>query len=121
MGRLKCVDHNLKPVATYKVAPHRYTYSSPVPDTFPSTYKEVLAAAPYKVGDVVYVIYGDAYTRAYISAVECARDPYDEWREYYKVHRETKKGAWAQSWYIVHPGYIQRGYQRAGEAPDVPS
>lgn len=108
------------PVADYAAAAHRYLYNRPIPDVFPTTYREIMGAAPYKVGEVVYIIYGDGFTKAIISRVSCDKDRWDDWRECYEVHRETKKGAWSKKFHKVWSGYIQRGYQRAGLAPDVP-
>lgn len=110
-----------RPVADYVVAPHRYHFNAPSPDAFPITYREVKDAATYKVGEVVYIVYGDGFTKAIISRVGCDKDRWDDWRECYEVHRETKAGQWSKKFHKVWSGYIQRGYQRAGLAPDVPA
>lgn len=120
MGRKYHNRPEYQPVAAYEVAGHRYLYNSPTPETYPYTYREVKAAAPYKVGDVVYVVYGDTFRKAIIARVECTKDAYDFWRECYDVFPETKSGEWSKLFYVAHPGFIQRGYQRAGLAPDVP-
>jgi hypothetical protein len=108
------------PVSSYTVAEHRYVWNPPLQDPMPYTYKEVREAAPYKVGDVVYVVHGDGYRKAIIAVVDCAKDTYDDWRECYTVFPETKAGHWSKLYYTAHPGFIQRGYQRAGLAPDIP-
>ena len=112
----------LPPVASFEVAPHRYRYDAPFdPETpLPLTWKEVKAASPYKPGEVVYVVYGDGFARAYIHALSCAHDDLGFLREAYEVRRETKAGEWAKRVYTVHPGQVQRGYQRAGLAPEMP-
>jgi hypothetical protein len=109
----------LPPVASFEVAPHRYRYDAPL-GTIPTSWKEVKEAAPYKPGDVVYVIYGDGFARAYIHAIGCKRDFYGDLCETYEVRRETKAGHWSKRTYVAHPGFIQRGYQRAGMAPEIP-
>ena len=107
------------PVADYPVAPHRYRWDTPSEDV-PDNWRAVRDAAPYKVGEVVYVVYGAGFAKAIISLVDSAKTSHDEWRETYRVHRETKKGEWSKLFYVAHPGFIQRGYQRAGLAPDMP-
>lgn len=113
---------DLPVVACFEVAPHRYLYTGLVGGealTDP-TYRQVKEAAPYKAGDVVYVAYGDGFTKAYIHYVGCRRDRYDDKVEYYDARRETKKGDWAKKTYMIYPGTIQRGYHRAGLAPEIP-
>lgn len=113
----------LAPVAAYEVAPHRYLFTDPNfdPDApIPYTWREVRDAAPYKVGEVVYVVYGDGFRKALIHHVDADKDVYDFWREVYTVLPETKKGQWSKVFYKAYSGFIQRGYQRAGLAPDVP-
>ena len=114
-------DHaKLDPVADYPVAEHRYLWSAPLADPLPITWREVRDAAPYKIGDVVYVIHDDGFAKAIVIHVGVDKDSFGDWREQYKVCRETKSGAWSKMWQIAHPGFIQRGYQRAGLAPDIP-
>ena len=123
MGRsnvYKRLAEGLSPVAAYEVAPHRYLWNAPVADPMPFTWREVRDAAPYKVGDVVFVVHGDTFRRAYIATVGVDKDSWDDWRECYHVLPETKAGRWSKVYYIAHPGYIQRGYQRAGLAPEMP-
>jgi hypothetical protein len=103
----------LPPVTTFTVAPHRYLWNAPASETVPCTYREVKTAAPYKAGEVIYVVDGDGYRRAYIVHVTADRDRYDEWREYYEVRPETKNGTFAKRSYKAYPGFVQRGYQRA--------
>ncbi len=113
----------LPPVADFEVAPHRYVYDKLVGGaalTDP-TYRQVKDAAPYKAGDVVYVAYGDGFAKAYIHYVGARRDRFDDKIEYYDARRETKKGVWAKKTYMIYPGYIQRGYHRAGLAPEIPA
>ena len=46
----------LGPVAAYPVAPHRYKWDAVTPDDLAITWREVRDAAPYKVGEVVFVV-----------------------------------------------------------------
>lgn len=117
MGRKQNLP-DLPPVDAFDVAPHRYRYDC---ETMrPATWKEVKASAPYRPGDVVFVVYGDSYAKAIIHDITCDRDRWDDLREAYHVRRETAKGQWAKKTYLAHPGYIQRGYHRAGLAPEIP-
>lgn len=109
----------LPPVDTFTVAPHRYRYDrDEAPQT---TWKETKAASPYKVGEVIYVAYGDSFVRAYIHALTCRRDCWDDLREAYEVRRETKAGVFAKRTYTTYPGLVQRGYYLAGLAPEIPA
>lgn len=121
MGR----DHNLPklpPVAQFEVAPHRYLYTKSVggESLINPTFREVKEAAPYKVGEVVYVAYGDGFAKCYIHYVAARVNYEGDKVEYYHGRRETKKGEWSKVAYNVYPGYIQRGYYRAGLAPEIP-
>jgi hypothetical protein len=124
MGRKSNLP-DLPPVDQFEVAPHRYLYDRMVgaeamlglPEP---TYRDAVRLAPYQKGDVVYVVYGDGFTRVYIEQVFARRNSYGDMVEYYRGRRETKAGRWAKVPYDVFPGYIQRGYQRAGLAPEMP-
>ena len=111
---------DLPSVETFTVAPHRYLFNDG-PERPASGYKAVREAAPYQPGEVAYAVDGDTFRRVYIVAVYAERDRYDDLREFYEVRPETKRGTFARRSYHAHPGYIQRGYQRAGLAPDVPA
>jgi len=113
-------------VEDYEVAPHRYLYDDPPgvalsfgePDTFGAWFETI----PYKEGEVVYVDRGAPEPAlAKIYAVTVWRDRYGERRECYKVQYATKAGQWSKLWEKTYSGYIQRGYQKAGLAPDVPA
>lgn len=110
----------LGPVADYPVAPHRYKWDAVTPDDLAITWREVRAAAPYKVGEVVFVVHGDGFRKAIVYAVQIHMGNDGFWREAYAVFPETKSGEWSKLYYVAHPGYIQRGYQRAGLAPEMP-
>jgi hypothetical protein len=110
---------DLKPVNAYDLAPDRYLFSGNLDR--PKTFNDVRKAAPYQEGDVVLVVYGAGFTRAYVHRVWAEHDAWGGYRECYDVRRETKAGHFAKNFYRVHPGHIQRGYQRAGLAPDVPA
>ena len=110
----------LKPVADFEVAPHRYRWDAVTPDDLAITPKEVREAAPYKVGEVVYEAHGEGFRRAYVHAVQIKMGFDGFWREQYAVFPETKAGLWSKLYHITHPGPIQRGYQRAGLAPEMP-
>jgi hypothetical protein len=112
---------DLPPVAALPVAPHRYLWSGMGDaDVDTNSYKAVMAAAPYRAGEVVRVIDGDGHRLAYIVRVSAEPHPHGGWREVYIVRPETKAGAWARREYQAHPGFIQRAYFRAGEAPEMP-
>lgn len=110
----------LPPVVQFTVAPHRYLYTKTVEtgDIVRLSYQQAFEAAPYKAGEVIYVVHGDGFRRAYIHGLLAKKNSWDMWREAYWVRPETKAGLWAKRHYIAHPGYIQRGYQRAGLAPE---
>ena len=112
------VHHNLKPVAEYQVAPHRYTWDREVPE--PASLTEARKAAPYQAGDVVYVVYGDGFRRAYVHQVFAGFDSFGDRREIYWVLGENKNGTFSKRAHKAYPGQVQRGYQRAGLAPDIP-
>lgn len=116
--------HNLPPVADFTVADHRYLYNASTgadalsfSDSMDA--KKVRAAAPYQKGDVVYVVWGDGYRRAYVEDVWVRRRDGDL-IEYYRVRHENVDGTWSRLVKDAFPGYIQRGYQRAGLAPEMP-
>lgn len=112
-------------VDSLEVAPHRYTWRSerPDPDDAP-TYREFIAAVAYKEGEVVYIEGFDSEgkpspTKARILGVFRERDTMGFFREKYRIQRATKKGLFSQRFEYTHPGFIQRGYQQAGLAPDI--
>jgi hypothetical protein len=105
----------LPPVAFFDVAPYRYGYHvDHLRDVDVYSWRAVKDAAPYKPGDVVYVIDGEGgFRRAYVVRVDADKKHLEDWQEYYWVRPETKGGTFARREYIAHPGYVQRGYQRA--------
>lgn len=116
--------------ATLEVAPHRYLWTG-MPDDDergelamsrkPDALKRFKELVPYKAGEVVYVVYGDGFAKAYISYMFIGYDHFGDKREYYRVHRLNRDGkAFSKKWYYVYPGQVQRGYQRAGLAPEMP-
>lgn len=111
------IRHDLPPVATFTVAPHRYTWNREVPE--PTSLTEARKAAPYQAGDVVYVVHGDSFRRAYVHQVIGTFDRYGDRREAYWVLGENKDGTFSKRAHKVYPGQVQRGYQRAGLAPDL--
>lgn len=112
----------LAPVDEYPVAPHRYLWNAPFDpaELERTTYRQVRDAAPYKVGEVILTVYGDGYRRAYVHAIGVKRTIYDDLRETYEVRLETKAGAFSKRLTTTHPGLVQRAYQRAGQAPEMP-
>jgi len=113
-------------VEDYEVAPHRYLYNDPPTAALsfgkPESFGAWFDSIPYKEGEVVYIDCGGAEPkRAKIYAVVVERDLYGERREVYKVQYETKAGLFSKLWEKTSPGYVQRGYQKAGLAPDVPA
>lgn len=120
---------NWKPdrVENATVAPHRYLWAGTIlPDGSPAkdledceSWREAKANIPYCVGEVVYVQYGDSFKKALIKDAFIGRNTFTgERREVYNVQYETAKGLWSKRWTRAYPGYIQRGYFRAGLAPD---
>jgi hypothetical protein len=114
-------DHRERPVSGYTIAEHRYRFDAPTPDPMPITWVQVRNAAPYKVGDVVLFDAGPGgVKRALIAHVGCMKTAYDDWRECYRVFRQTQLDRWSNGCRLLHPGQIQRGYQIAGLAPEMP-
>lgn len=110
------------------VAPHRFLWSGAVGPNGASvgdlwaarSYDEAKACYSYVEGDVVYIESGyDAVKFRIIARLYSYRDRHGDRAEVYRGVRETRKGLWSKQWEDVHPGFIQRGYQRAGLAPDV--
>ena len=113
---------------TVEVAQHRYKWDEPMNEEYMKAsedrtvpIREFLKLAPYQKGEVVYVVYGDEFAKAYISGVYLDYDVYGDRREKYRVHRLNADGkSFSKRWYYAHPGQVQRGYQRAGLAPEMP-
>lgn len=128
MGRM-VKDWKPDLVASAEVAPHRYLWSGAIrPDGEPAkelvdctSFKDRRANVPYAEGEVVYVERSGEAVKARIYVVlTTMRDRYGDPREAYKVQVATASGHWSKLWEMAHPGFIQRGYKRAGLAPDVP-
>jgi len=113
-------SYDPRPVADFEVAPHRYLWSG-IEDVYrdAASYAEFMAGVPYKKGEVVWLDHGTP-VKALIVDVFCDRDRFGDRREKYRVVTETKKGFWSKSWHYTWSGYIQRGYKKAGLAPDIP-
>ena len=113
--------------STVPTAPHRFTWDSDTIDgsfvvrdgqAIPSL-RDFMALSPYKVGDVIMVTHGEGFKRAYVSLVGHDYDRFGDRMLKYRVHTENAKGdVFSKNFYYVWPGMIQRGYQRAGLAPD---
>lgn len=121
-------DWQPEAVEATPVAPHRYLWTG-TPDE--ADYGDLLRdgkgqararwaeTIPYKKGEVVYMQHGDSFTRARILEVFPEFREYGgEWKPKFRVQRETKAGVWSKHWEYTYPGFIQRGYVRAGLAPD---
>lgn len=108
------------PVEDTPVAPHRMKWDGSG-DVEPKDdkYSSFVATSHYKPGEVVMVVYGDGFARARILNVFAQRKYSGDLGHQYRVQRETKKGRWSRNLYYTWPGYIQRGYLRAGLAPDL--
>lgn len=111
------------PVSAHEIAPHKYVWN-----TWDDSYRDApdydtfKAGIPYKQGEVIWVQYGNAAKRAIIVRVGYERDGvFANRREVYKVALETAKGMWSKIWYKTYPGLVQRGYQLAGLAPEMPT
>ena len=106
------------------MAPHRYHY-----DTFDTGFRYLTddyrvwkAAVPYKEGECIWIERDGAACRARIVHIlhdRSYRERTGDRREVYRCQYETKAGKWSRNWTDAHPGTVQRGYQRAGLAPDV--
>lgn len=108
--------------STYEVAPHRYLWDHDSNYRWADSYKEFMAGVPYKEGDVVYIQADGNARKAFIVSVWFERDQFNDRREKYKVLVANKKGdAFSKQWEWTHPGFVQRGYQAAGLAPDIPA
>jgi hypothetical protein len=129
MGRMV---KNWKPIKTadIEVSPHRYRWNGSVGADGQhlsdienaKDYKSARACIPYSEGDVIYVERAGGFCRALIYVVLAhTRTIYGERRECYKVQYETSNGTFSKVWEYTHPGFIQRGYARAGLAPEMPS
>lgn len=104
-------------------APHRYRWDDDRPA--PKTLGDARKMAPYKPGEVVLVerVLDDlsrCFERVRIVNILTRFNRYGEPVEWYTAQRETVKGLWSKQWIRIHPGEIQRGYQRAGLAPEMP-
>jgi len=103
-----------------KVAPHRYLYTGMNDDYRDAkTYREFIDGCPYKIGDIVYIEEGNKAVLCLITGVW--REYVERWGEYrekYRVQRATAKGLFSKTWFYTYSGFIQRGYWRAGLAPD---
>lgn len=116
-------------VEEIEVAPHRYRWDGAVGAdgnrlgdiALADDFRAARACIPYKEGEVVYIERGDKAVRALIYRAAIGRDRYGDRREWYNVQPETASGTFSKLWERVHPGFIQRGYQRAGLAPEIPS
>jgi hypothetical protein len=114
-------------VSSVTPAPHRYTWDA---DQIDGSFKiidgevvprgrDFVALAPYKVGDVVYIVWGEGFALAYISHVGYDYDMYGDRRHKYRVHKANKRGdTFSKTFHYTWPGMIQRAYVRAGLAPD---
>ena len=110
-----------KPVDAYEVAPHRYLWTAECDYRDADTYREFIKGVPYQPGEVVYIDHNGSATKAMIVRVFGERDRYGDRREKFAVSLANKKGdRFAKHWFYTWPGFIQRGYQLAGLAPDVP-
>jgi hypothetical protein len=110
----------LLPVDQYPVAPHRYLYDDPRPD--PTTLAEARKNAPYKADEVIWCdLGGAAPKRCYVVYVGAEFNRHGEPREWYSVRPERKDRKFGTGIRYAYPGHVQRGYQKAGLAPDVPA
>lgn len=127
MGR---IVKDWKPIKAddVEVAPHRYRFDGtidaegkPIGDiAFAESFDAAKACVPYKQGEVVYIERGGQAVRALIYVAFWSRDSAGFRREFYNVQPETAAGTFSKLWERVYAGQVQRGYQRAGLAPDVP-
>lgn len=127
MGR---VVKDWKPVKAddMQVAPHRYLWGGAIGSDgqkLPwienaTNSRETRAAIPYREGEVIYIDRGGIAVRALIYVVlPHTRDHLGSRRESFHVQPETRDGTFSKLWERVYPGTIQRGYHKAGLAPDL--
>lgn len=103
-----------------EVAPHRYLWNGDRSDpALAPDYRTWKALVPYKPGEAVYVERGTRAIKALIIDLFPDRDPMGFRREKYRIVTRTARGLWSRSWEYTYPGFIQRGYHRAGLAPDL--
>lgn len=107
-------------VEEMQVAPHRYTWDDD--DTSIDVNEKLSvwkAKVPYKEGEVVFVEHNGEAKRALIYIMRPERDRAGFRQEVYLCQIETADGHFAKQWTKVWPGGIQRGYFKAGRAPDL--
>ena len=127
MGR-KVRDWKPIVVDDLPVAPHRYHYKGTIGPNgeelanveLAKDYTEARRTFPYQEGEVVYMDDGGKAVRVLIYAVCIGRNMYGDRTHEYKVQRETKGGTFSKLWERTYPGFIQRGYARAGIATEFP-
>lgn len=120
--KLREGEYDDRPVEACAVAPHRYTWEGQDnPYQHAKRVTDFLRGVAYQKGDVVYVERNGAPVKALILYVGCSRDSWGDRREWFKVLLATRKGKWSGAWHRTYPGFVQRGYQLAGLAPDVPA
>lgn len=76
-------------------------------------FDEFLRRVQYKPGDVVWVEVGPEAKRARIIGIYPERDRHGFRRPKFRVQFETQAGTWSKNWEHTHPGFVQRGYQKA--------
>lgn len=103
-----------------QVAPHRYLWSGDNgPTGLEESVTEFKAKVPYKEGEVIWVERGGQAVKALIYRVLVDRDRFGDRQELYRVQVETANGTFSKLWENVWPGFVQRGYLKAGWAPDL--
>lgn len=107
-----------KPVSDYEVAPHRYTWDRDYEDH--DDYHAWKASVPYKKGEVIYFEDGGKAKKALIMDVFPTLDRFGDRSEKFRVLVETRHGQFSKLYTFIWPGQVQRGYKRAGMAPDIP-
>ena len=112
------IAHDLPPAAELQTAPHRYTWDDASPD--PLTLKDARLSAPYRKGDVVFADIHGEMRRCYVHYVGASFNNYGDPREFYVVLPERKDGRFGTRSARIYPGHVQRGYQMAGWASDIP-
>lgn len=120
-------------VADSAIAPHRYLWKGApeIPAVeYPKgadrvtrgmyEHRHFMKHVEYHIGDVIYLEHNGAPILARVLRVFAERNRHDELVAKYRVQLATKSGLWSKVWIYAHPGPVQRGYQLAGLAPEMP-
>ena len=113
-----------KPVSSIdaEVAPNYYDAKADLDTTIVSVCgdgkgRAFVDSVPYKAGDVVWVEDGNKAVLALISGVWFELDRNEFRRAKFRIQKATKAGTFSKQFSYTYPGFIQRGYEKAGNDP----